>query len=141
MKTNEADVSAPKQADEYMLFFRGDHWDKGLSPQELKTLMDKVMAWFGQLQQAGRVKAGQPLAPVGRLVSGANRAVADGPFTESKEVVGGYLLLQAESLEAAVDIARLFPTLDYGITVEVRPVLAECPVFQRGLARLAEAAA
>ena len=103
--------------------------------------MDKVMAWFERLQQEGRVKAGQPLAPEGRLVSGGQRTVADGPFTESKEMVGGYLLLQADSLEAAVAIAKSCPTLDYGITVEVRPVLAECPVFRRALARIAEAVA
>jgi hypothetical protein len=141
MKTNETDFSEAEQTGEYMLLFRGDHWDKNLSPQELKPLMDKVSAWFERLQKEGLVKAGQPLAPVGRLISGTNRAVADGPFTEAKEVVGGYLLLQADSLDAAVAIARACPTVDYGISVEVRPVLVECPCTRRALARLAEAAA
>jgi hypothetical protein len=141
MKTNETDFSEVEQTGEYMLLFRGEHWDKVNSPEELKQMMDKVKAWFERLQQEGRVKAGQPLAPVGRLVSGSNRTIADGPFTESKEVVGGYLLVQAESLEEAVNIAKSCPTLDCGITVEVRPVLAECPVFRRAAARLAEAAA
>ena len=55
----------------------------------------------------------------------------DGPFAESKEAVGGYLVLQADSLNEAVEIARSMPTLRYGISVEVRPILAECPIFQR----------
>jgi len=57
--------------------------------------------------------------------------VVDGPFAESKESVGGYLLLQADNLDEAVEIARSNPVLKYGITVEVRPVLAECPISQR----------
>ena len=55
----------------------------------------------------------------------------DGPFTETKEAVGGYLVLQAESLNEAVEVARSMPTLRYGISVEVRPILAECPIFER----------
>jgi hypothetical protein len=57
--------------------------------------------------------------------------VVDGPFAESKEAVGGYLVLLADDLNEAVEIARSMPTLKYGITVEVRPILAECPIFQR----------
>jgi hypothetical protein len=55
----------------------------------------------------------------------------DGPFTETKEAVGGYLVLQADSLGEAVEIARGNPALRYGVSVEVRPILAECPVFAR----------
>jgi len=124
-----------------MLLSRGEHWDKGLSTEELQQVMDKVMAWFEGLQEQGKVKAGQPLAPEGRMVSGLSRTVADGPFAESKEVVGGYLLLLADDLEEAVAIAKSCPTLDYGITIEVRPVLEECPVFKRVRDQLALAAA
>ena len=55
----------------------------------------------------------------------------DGPFAESKEAVGGYLVLQAEDLNEAVEIAQSAPALRYGVTVEVRPILAECPIFER----------
>ena len=57
--------------------------------------------------------------------------MVDGPFAESKEAVGGYLVLQADNLNEAVEIARSTPMLKYGITVEVRPILAECPIFER----------
>jgi len=117
---------------EYMLLFRGPHWDRGLSQQELQAAMDKVMAWFEGLNQRGKTKAAQPLGAQGRIISGANgQLVVDGPFAESKEAVGGYLMLQADNLNEAVEIARSMPTLKYGISVEVRPILAECPIFQR----------
>jgi hypothetical protein len=118
--------------DEYMLLFRGPHWDQGLSTDELQKAMDNVMAWFEGLNERGKVKGAQPLSAQGRTISGANgRFVVDGPFTETKEAVGGYLVLQADSFEEAVEVARTNPVLRYGVSVEVRPILAECPIFAR----------
>ena len=115
-----------------MLLFRGPHWDRELSTDELQQTMDKVMAWFEGLNECGRIKGAQPLGGQGRVISGTDgRFVVDGPFTETKEAVGGYLLLQADSLDEAVEIVRSMPTLRYGISVEVRPILAECPIFRR----------
>jgi hypothetical protein len=130
-------MSAPNPTSEYMLLFRGPHWDKTLSPEELRQVMGEVMAWFEGLKQQGKVKAGQPLGMEGRTVSRKKgRPVADGPFAESKEAVGGYLLLQADNLDEAVAIAKTNPTLEHGITIEVRPVLEECPIFQRAKEQL-----
>jgi hypothetical protein len=118
--------------DEYMLLFRGPHWDQGLSTDELQKAMDNVMAWFEGLNERGKVKGAQPLSAQGRTISGTNgRFVVDGPFTETKEAVGGYLVLQADSFEEAVEVARTNPVLRYGVSVEVRPILAECPIFAR----------
>jgi len=117
---------------EYMLLFRGPHWDRGLSTDELQPVMDKVIAWFERLNERGKIKGAQPLGGQGRLISGTDgRLVVDGPFTETKEAVGGYLVLQAETLNEAVEVARSMPTLRYGVSVEVRPILAECPIIQR----------
>jgi hypothetical protein len=117
---------------EYMLLFRGPHWDRGLGGEELQKVMDNVMAWFEGLNERGKIKGAQPLAPQGRIISGTNgRFVVDGPFAESKEAVGGYLLLRADDFSEALEIARSMPALRYGVSVEVRPVLAQCPVFER----------
>jgi hypothetical protein len=117
---------------EYMLLFRGPQWDRGLSTDELQQAMEKVMAWFEDLNKRGKIKGAQPLGGQGRVISGTDgRFVVDGPFTETKEAVGGYLVLQAENLNDAVEIAQSMPTLRYGISVEVRPILAECPILQR----------
>ena len=116
----------------YMLLFRGPDWDRGVSREEILRRMDRVMSWFEGLQQRGIVKAGNPLAHEGRIVSGAGgQAVCDGPFPESKEVIGGYLVIQAADLNEAVDVARKCPTLDFGIDIEVRPMLRECPISAR----------
>ena len=117
---------------EYLLLFRGPQWDKGLSTSELQEAMNKVMAWFEALSERGKIKAAQPLGAQGRTISGTNgRFVFDGPFTETKEAVGGYLVLQADTLDEAVEIARSMPALRYGNSVEVRPIVAQCPVLER----------
>ena len=115
-----------------MLLFRGEQWDKGLSKEELQQAMNKVTAWFEGLNERGKVKGAQPLSAQGRTISGTNgRFVVDGPFTETKEAVGGYVVLQADSFEEAIQIARSMPALQYGANVEVRPILAQCPIMER----------
>jgi hypothetical protein len=135
-------MSTQNSTSEYMLLFRGPHWDRGLSPEELQKTLGRVTAWFEGLQSQGKVKGGQPLGPEGRMVSGkSGRTVADGPFAESKEAVGGFLQIEADSLDEAVAIAKLAPMVDFGVTIEVRPVLEECPVFKRVREQLALATA
>ncbi len=131
-----------QKQNEYLLLFRGSSWDKGLSPEQLQKAMDQFMAWFERLKQQGKVKVGQPLERTGKIVSGKNgRIVADGPFAESKEAIGGYFLLQVDDLDEAVEIAKACPVLEYGSSVEVRPIAEECPTFQRVKEQLAETAA
>ena len=103
--------------------------------------MDRTTAWFDALMKTGKVKGGNALERRGVTVSGKGGAVVtDGPFAESKEAVGGYMLLDVASLEEAVEVARSSPGVDYGMTIEVRPVLNECPVFKRVRERLGLAA-
>ncbi len=114
---------------EYLLIFRGTDWHKGLSPEQMQAVAGQWMAWFQRLTAQGKVIAGNPLEPEGKLISGKHGSmVADGPFAESKEAVGGYFLLRVGSLDEAVTIARECPGLAYGTQVEVRPVAAQCPV-------------
>ena len=125
-----ADIK-PEQETQYLLIFRGHDWDHGKSPEEARGIMDRVMAWFDGLQRRGIVRGGRPLAREGKLVSGRSRTVADGPFAESKEVIGGYLIVAVDTMADATAIARECPTLDHGISIEVRPLLWECPVTKR----------
>lgn len=113
-----------------MLLFRGNDWHKGLSPEEMQQVAAQWMAWFKQLTEQGKALAGNPLEPEGRVVSGkSGRVVADGPFAESKEAIGGYFLLRVGSFDEAVAIARNCPGLPYGAVVEVRPVAEACPLL------------
>ncbi len=116
---------------EYMLLFRGTDWHKGLSPEEIQEVVNHMKAWFDRLTAQGKLKAGQPLMQEGKIVSQKKgQRVADGPFAESKEAIAGYFLLQVDTLDEAVVIAKDFPALEYGATVEVRPVAPECSLAQ-----------
>ena len=127
---------------EYILLFRGTGWQKGLSPEEIQAVTTKFLGWFERLTSEGKAKAGQPLRHEGKIVSGRNgRSVADGPFAESKEAIGGYFLLQVDGMDEAVAIARECPALAYGLTVEVRPVAALCPTAECAREQLARAEA
>jgi hypothetical protein len=64
---------------------------------------------------------GDALTPEGRLVD-AKKVVTDGPFVESKEVLGGFSIVQADSLDAAAELAKGCPGLLFGGKVEVRPL-------------------
>jgi hypothetical protein len=113
---------------EYMLIFRGTDWYSGLSAEETQKVTDQWMAWFKGLMDQGTVTGGRPLEREGKIVSGKNgKVIADGPFLESKESIGGYFMLQVGSMDEAVAIARQCPGLPYGIRVEVRPLATECP--------------
>ena len=118
-----AKMTTPTITSEYLLLFRGMHWDKNLSPEEIQNVMSRWIAWFDRLTQEGKAKAGQPLTEKGKIISGKKgQKVVDGPFAESKESIAGYILLQAATLDEAVKIAKECPGLDYGISVEVRLV-------------------
>ena len=123
-------MSAPTH-NGYMLIFRGTDWYKGLSPEEMQQVGDKWMAWFKGLMASGQAVAGNPLEHEGKIVSGKNRVVSDGPFAEAKETIGGYFLLKVNSMDEAVAIAKDCPGLAYGIRVEVRQVAGECPLVEQ----------
>ncbi len=124
-------MNTQTKSPEYMLLFRGNDWHKGLSPEEMQQVAGQWMAWFERLTAEGKAIAGNPLEREGKIVSGKNgRVVADGPFAESKEAIGGYFLLRVNTLEEAVAIAKGCPGLAYGAQVEVRPVAETCPVAE-----------
>jgi hypothetical protein len=122
----------------YMLLYRSDEWYNRLSHEELQKLMDQNKAWIERLIAQGKAKPGRALERRGAIVSGKNgRFITDGPFAESKEAIGGYLVLDVETIDEAIAIAQSSPGLAYGGSIEVRPVAEECPldVRARELAR------
>ncbi len=127
---------------EFMILFRSTDWNKDLSLDEMRAVMDKTYAWFDRLRQEGKLKAAQPLFAEGKIVAGrGQRNVTDGPFAESKETVGGYLMLNVNTMDEALEIAREWPLLDCGSSLEGRPVAPECPDFHKLRRHLAEAPA
>ena len=121
-----------------MLLYRTDEWYNRLSHEELQKLIGHNQAWFERLTAQGKAKPGRALERTGVTVSGKNgRFVTDRPFAESKEAIGGYLVLDVETIEEAIAIAQSSPGLAYGGSIEVRPVAEECPldIRARELAR------
>jgi hypothetical protein len=122
----------------YMLLYRSDEWYNKLSHAELRKLMEQNKAWIEKLMAQGKAKPGHALERKAAIVSGPNgRFVTDGPFAESKEAIGGFLVVDVETMDEAISIARTSPSLPYGGLIEVRPIAAECPldVRERELAR------
>lgn len=127
---------------DYLLIFRGPDWDRDLDIKQTEQTLDRVNAWCSALASQGKVKGGLALQREGRIVSGKKgQLVLDGPFAESKEAIGGYLILAARDLEAAIAVAQDCPTLEYGISIEVRPARPDCPITERLRERKAEALA
>jgi len=119
---------------DYMLLFRGTNWDKELSPEQLQKVVSDWAAWFERLTKQGKALSGHPLQNEGKIVSGKKgRTIADGPFAESKEAVGGYFYLRVADENEALEIARECPGLEYGAIVEVRPVAEMCTVRARAM--------
>ena len=119
-------MSTPTRS-EYMLLFRGNDWHKGLSPEKIQEVVKQMYSWLDRLTAEGKAKAGKPLFPEGKIVAQKKgRSISDGPFAESKEAIAGLFLLEVGSLDEAAEIAKDFPGLNYGATVEVRPVAPEC---------------
>ena len=108
---------------EFVYLYRGG--SRPTSPEEGQQTMQKWMNWLKQLQQDGHIKdQGNPLEASGKLVSGKDKKVTDGPFAETKDVVGGYTLILAKDISQAVELSRGCPILERGGAVEIRPVMA-----------------
>jgi len=94
------------------------------SPERAQQNMQRWMAWMGELDKKGHLKdRGQPLDRAGKVVRGQHKTVTDGPYTEVKDLVGGFTIVQARDIDQAVDLSRGCPILDGGGSVEVRPIM------------------
>lgn len=116
-------------ASSYLLIFRESSPEsyEAMTPEELRQSLDAWNGWCDSLAARGKLQAGHPLAPGGRVVSqGTRPRVLDGPFAEAKELIGGYFLVAAADMDEATALAEECPLLQYGMTVEVRPVAQAC---------------
>ena len=96
--------------------------DPSLSIQEQQAQMMKYLEWLNDLKSKGAIKSGQPLGNDGRTLSNNAGVITDSPFLETKEAIGGYFVVNAESLEAATEVAKTCPHLLMGGNIEVRPI-------------------
>jgi hypothetical protein len=104
---------------EFLVISRGQ-WDEGLPQERIQGAIDGFYAWYDGLVANGKVRPGHRLAVEAKRVS--RQGVIDGPFSEGKEVIGGYWTILAGSLDEAARIAAENPCLACGLVLDIRPI-------------------
>jgi hypothetical protein len=113
----------------FLFVYRSAPYTAGdISPEQMQKVMQLWTDWIGEgFQKGWMVDAGDALLPDGKMVD-KNKVVTDGPFAESKEIVGGYSVVQAASYAAAAEFAKRCPVLqDRGGSVEIRQLAGLAP--------------
>jgi hypothetical protein len=111
---------------QFIFLFRGGAFETpGLSPGEMQAHLKKWHEWSGALMKAGHLSGGQALERRGKTIQGRDRVVTDGPYVESKDLITGSMLINAETLEEATRLAHGCPIFEFGGAVEVRVILVE----------------
>lgn len=108
-----------------LLLYNKDEDFQDISPDEMQNVIQKYKAWGDRLGEGGHLIGTEKLNDgEGRVITrpdGKTR-VLDGPFTEAKEVVGGYFAVRADNYDGAVALCEDCPHLEYGGTIEVREI-------------------
>jgi|CXWL01.1.fsa_nt_gi hypothetical protein len=110
--------------EKFLFLFRGsDAGTSQQSPEEKQSHMQKWGIWIGRLAERGIFLAGDPISKEGKMVNGGNKSVSDGPYKANGESVGGYFIINARSIDEAVEISKDSPIFEFGGSVEVRQVV------------------
>jgi len=108
---------------EFTYLFRGGR-PQGSSPEQWQQQMQKWVVWIKELGEKGHIKDhGRPLERTGKVVSGKEKTIIDGPYAEATDLVGWYMLIEAKDLTHALELSKGCPIFEVGGSVEVRPVM------------------
>jgi hypothetical protein len=112
----------------FLFIYRGgDAEEAKFSPEQMQQFMQKWMSWIQEgFAKGWMIDPGDALLKDTKVVN-AKKIVSDGPFAESKEMVGGYTVVKADSLAAAAELAKGCPIFQTGGQVEVRPMAGLAP--------------
>jgi hypothetical protein len=110
--------------EKFIYLFRGgeNHAYNAMESEKAQKNMQAWMGWMQALQQKGVLAGGEPLHPTGKHVQGSKMVVTDGPYAEAKEMVGGYLIVQAKDINEAVELSKGCPIFAEEGNVEVRQI-------------------
>jgi hypothetical protein len=112
---------------EFLLVFRREltQTEPQLSPEKYQALAKQWQDWIGGLAAQNKLSAtGKRMSTEGKVVRN-NKTVTNGPFVEIKEGIAGYLFVNANDIDEAVEIAKDCPIIEMGGNVELRPIVAE----------------
>lgn len=107
-----------------MMIFRNEKMEGGEMPsaEQMQAVMTQWQNWIGGIAAQGNYSGTNRLNEEGKTLKPNNVSI-DGPYAEVKEIVGGYLVVKANTLDEAVAMAQSCPNLLYGGSVEVRGVM------------------
>jgi len=109
---------------QYMMLIYLD--ENAISENERVNCYQESAAYARKINEAGKFIATSPLQPTSTAISirhqGGKRVITDGPFAETREQLGGFFIVEAQSMDEALDIASKIPAGQFG-TVEVRPLV------------------
>ncbi|HEX6336215.1 MAG TPA: YciI family protein [Jiangellaceae bacterium] len=111
----------------YAILIMDTESGKQVPPADAEAWYQEIMAWYEKRSASGEIVAGAgaELEDASKARTIRSTGVTDGPFIEAKEVIGGFSVLEAHSMDDAVEIAKTWPGVDRGwITIEVRPVVS-----------------
>jgi hypothetical protein len=117
--TSDAGQAMDAEVREYLVISRGQ-WDADASPQDVQRAIDDFYVWLDRNIDLKKMRMGSRLKPEGKLVS--RSSVTDGPFAETKELIGGFWFILAGSLDEAAQLAAKNPCMAYGLSYEIRPL-------------------
>lgn len=108
---------------EFLFIYRRDANNiPDASPEEMQNNMKKWMDWMGGIAAQNKlVNRGNRLEKAGKVLN-SNNMITDGPYAETKESVGGYSIVNADTIEEACELAKGCPILSFGGSVEVREI-------------------
>lgn len=111
---------------EFVYLFRASAAERSEAmgtPEQAQRSLQAWMAWIHDLEAKGHLKSrGQPISPEGKVVRGTKKVVTDGPYVEAKDMVLGFIVVEARDLAQAVELSRGCPMLAGDGSVEIRPV-------------------
>jgi hypothetical protein len=109
----------------YMMLIMDTEAARSMSEAESQAWYPEIMAWYDKAGGTGKLAdSGAQLQPAGTARTIRAGKVTDGPFMEAKEVLGGYSVLETDTMAEAEEIASSWPGIDRGwITIELRPLL------------------
>jgi len=109
--------------EKFMFLFRGGdtHPDNAKSKEE-KEYIQLWITWMQGLGQKGILEGGENLLLSGKQVTGKSKVVTDTPFIVEKEMVNGYLIINAKDINEAVEVSKECPIFEENGKVEIRPI-------------------
>ena len=111
--------------EKFMLIFRQNPAAvQNAAPEQIQANLERWITWLNDLGQQGKLAGGEQLTPKAKVVTN-KLIVTDGPFTEAKEIVGGFVIINAANIDEALEIAKTCPNLEFEGSVEVRQVLVQ----------------